>query len=222
LAADTTFGDLANRIADELGARTDLLVASTGLTDSPIQLAILDAVSYWANERFYFNEYRTAGAFSTVAGQEFYTSADWADIATILHIDKLSVLISGNRYFMVPRTEEYLEDISINPSWRGQPVDYAYYNFQLRFYPIPDNAYPVNVLGTKYFAALSGASDTNVWTTTAEPMIRATAKMYLYRDTLQDDARAQAMAQAMQFEYSSLKGGTFKKAAGTRMKPTMF
>lgn len=222
MAADTTFGDLCNRIADELGGRTDLLTASTGLTDSPIQLAILDAVSLWDGERFYFNEYRTTGAFSTVAGQEFYTSSDWADIATIGHIDKLSVLISGNRYFMWPRTEEYMEDISINPSWRGQPVDYAYYNFQLRFYPIPDNAYPVNVLGTKSFAALSSNSDSNVWTTEAEAMIRATAKMYLYRDTLQDDGRAQAMANAMQGEYSSLKGNTFRKAATTRMKPTMF
>lgn len=222
MAADTTFGDLCNRIADELGGRTDLLVPSTGLTGSPIQLAILDAVSQWQDNRFWFNEYRTAGAFNTVAGQEFYTSSDWVDIATIQHIDKLSVLISGNRYFMVPRTEEYMEDISINPSWRGQPVDYSYYNFQLRFYPIPDNTYPVNVLGTKYFAALSSASDSNVWTTTAEPLIRATAKLYLYRDTLQDDDRAASMAGAMNFEASNLRSGTQRKVPITRFKPVQF
>ena len=154
--------------------------------------------------------------------QEFYTSSDWADIATILHIDKLSVLISGNRYFMVPRTEQWMEDISINPSWSGQPVNYAYYNYQLRLYPIPNGAYPVNVLGTKKFAQLSGNSDSNVWTTEAEPMIRATAKQYLYRDTILDDGKAASMERSAQQQFSSLKGATFKKAASLKFQPTQF
>lgn len=217
-----SLGDMMNRIADELGGRTDLLVPSSGLTYSPIQLAIQDAVSFWENERFYFNEYRTAGAFSTVVGQEFYTVSDWADIPTILHIDKLSILISGNRYFMTPRTEQWMEDISINPSWSGQPVDYAYYNYQLRFYPIPNGVYPVNVLGTKYFTALSAARDTNPWTNDGEQMIRATAKQFIYRDTILDDGKAASMAASAKQQYSSLKGGTFRKAASLKMQPTYF
>lgn len=217
-----TFSDMQNRIADELGGRTDLLAPSPGMTYSPIQLAIQDAVSYWENARFYFNEYRTAGAFSTVQGQEFYTASDWPDIATIQHIDKLSVLISGNRYFMWPRTEQYMEDISINPSWSGQPVDYAYYNFQLRFYPIPDNAYPVNVLGTKQFTQLVNNSDSNVWTNVAEMMIRATAKQYIYRDTILDDVKATAMEKSADQQFSSLKGGTFKKSATLKFQATQF
>lgn len=216
------FATLQNRIADELGGRTDLLAPSTGMTLSPIQLAIQDAVRFWEDERLFFNEYRTAGAFNTVAGQEFYTASDWADIETIQHIDKLSVLISGNRYFMWPRTEQYMEDISINPSWRGQPVDYSYYNFQLRFYPIPDNTYPVNVLGTKKFTQLVNNADTNVWTNEAESLIRATAKQYLYRDTILDDVKAASMAASAQQQFSSLKGGTFKKSATLRMQATQF
>src|SRR5215472_3707712 len=101
---------MQNRIADELGARGDLLVPSSNMSASPIQLAIFDAISFWQAERFWFNEYRTTNAFTTVVGQEWYTASDWPDIATILHIDKLSVLISGNRYFMTPRTEQYMED----------------------------------------------------------------------------------------------------------------
>ena len=58
-----TYGDLQNRIADELGGRSDLLANSSGLSSSPIQLAILDAVSFWADNRFFFDEYRTAAAF---------------------------------------------------------------------------------------------------------------------------------------------------------------
>jgi hypothetical protein len=222
VAPDATFGDLQNRIADELGGRGDLLTPSSGLNASPIQLAIYDAIGQWNNERFWFNEYRSANAFLTVQGQEFYTATDWPDIATIWHIDKLSVLISGNRYFMTPRTEEYMEDVSINPAWSGQPKDYSYYNFRLRFYPIPNAAYPVNVLGTKDFTDLANANDSNVWTTTAEALIRATAKLYLYRDTLQDDDRAAAMAQAMNFEVANLRGATQRRVATTRMMPTQW
>jgi hypothetical protein len=217
-----TYGDMANRIADELGGRTELLSPSSGLSQSPIQLAILDAISNYEDERFYFNEYRTTSAFSTVAGQEFYTSSDWADIATIQHIDKLSVLISGNRFFMEPRTEQYLEDISMNASWRGQPVDYSYYNSRLRFYPIPDAAYPVNVLGTKKFTALSATGDTNVWTTEAEQLIRLTAKETLYRDTIQQPDKAAMMGEAADKQFTYLKGSTFKKVATLRFTPTSF
>lgn len=199
-----------------------MLAPSANMTLSPIQLAILDSVSFWQNERFYFNEYRTTGAFSTVVGQEFYTSSDWPDIATIQHIDKLSVLISGNRYFMIGRTEQWMEDISINPSWSGQPVSYSYYNYQLRFYPIPNGVYPVNVLGTKEFTALSSNSDSNPWTNDAEPMVRATAKQYLYRDTILDDQKAMSMGQSAQQHFTSLKGGTFKRSASLKFQPTDF
>jgi len=192
------------------------------MSASPIQLAIFDAISFWQAERFWFNEYRTTNAFTTVVGQEWYTASDWPDIATILHIDKLSVLISGNRYFMTPRTEQYMEDVSINPSWSGQPKDYSFYNFRLRFYPIPGGLYPVNVEGTKFFPPLSQGTDSNIWTTSAEALIRATAKMYLYRDTMQDDDRTQAMAQAMNFESQSLRAGTIRRVATRRFRPTNF
>lgn len=189
---------------------------------SPIQLAILDAISIYNDERFYFNEYRTSGAFSTVVGQEFYTLADWADIATIWHIDKLSILISGNRFFMEPRTEQYMEDISMNASWTGQPVDYAYYNYQLRFYPIPNGVYPVNVLGTKNFTDLSGASDTNVWTTDGEALVRLTAKQYLYRDTILDSDKAAQMGAGAKEQFDALKAATFKKSATLKFRATTF
>ena len=222
MAANSTFGDMQNRIADELGGRTDLLSPSMGLAASPIALAIYDAINQWNNERFWFNEYRTEGAFNCVIGQEFYTAADWPDIATIFQIDKLSVLISGNRYYMTPRTVQYMEDVSINPSWTGQPQDYGFYNLQLRFYPIPMGPFPINVLGTKAYPPLVTASDSNVWTTTAEALIRANAKLYLYRDTLQDDDRAQSMAQAMNFELGNLRQGTQRRVPTTRMRATNF
>lgn len=218
----STFGQMQSRIADELGGRTDLLVPSSGMSLSPIQLAIQDAIQFWENDRFFFNEDRVAGAFSTIVGQEFYTVADWADIPNLLHIDKLSILISGNRYFMTPRTEQWMEDISINPSWSGQPVDYSYYDFRLRFYPIPNGVYPVNVLRTFQLAALSSSNDSTIWTNEAEQLIRLTAKQYIYRDTILDDGKSASMERGAQAQFSSLKGATFRRSATLKFQPTQF
>jgi hypothetical protein len=217
-----TYLELQTRIADEIMGRTDISSAASGLSTTRVQYAIQDAIKFWEPTRFWFNEYRTASAFNTVAHQEFYTSADWADIATIAHIDKLSVLISGNRYFMEPRTAQYMEDVSINAAVYGQPVDYSYYDEQLRFYPIPDQVYAVNVLGTKTFSALSANADTNVWTTEAEALIRADAKMRLFRDFLLDPSNAAVCAQTAKAEASNLKRMTYRRMAPARVTPTYF
>ena len=222
MAVSYTYGDMQNRIADELGGRADLLANSPGMTASPIQLAIQSAIGYFENDRFFFNELRQTGAFNTVLNQEFYTSADWDQIPYLKHIDKLSVFVTRNRYYMVGRTPQYMEDISINPYNNGVPIDYCYYNEQLRFYPIPNAAYPINFLGTKTFAELSAVGDTNPWVNEAEELIRCRAEFILCRDTLKDAAGALAAASGAKEAYSSLKGETFKRGAALVMRPTYF
>src|SRR5690348_18369781 len=110
MAVSYTYGDMQNKIADELGGRSDLNTNQSGLSSTPIQMAIQSAIRKWEREPFYFTQTRTTGAFSTVALQEFYTASDWSAIPTVATIDKLSILISGNRYFMWPRTAQYMEE----------------------------------------------------------------------------------------------------------------
>lgn len=200
-------------------------------TVSPIQQAILTAIKKYERERFYDNETRTTSAFSTVKGQEFYTSADWASMGTIATIDKLSVLISGNRYFMMPRTAQYMEDVSINPDVTGQPIDYGYYGEQLRFYPIPDNAYPINVMYTQRFPTLAAPTDSNIWTTDAEALIRCEAKMDLYENVLQQPDLTMAMRKLILGDPSvpgnrgylyDMRAETMRRSAARAMRPTPF
>ena len=221
-AVSYTYGDMQSRIADEMGGRSDLLSNSSGLANSPIQLAIQDAIKFHDNDRYWFNENRQTGAFTTVLKQEFYTASDWSEIPNLHHIDKMSILISGNRFWMRPETAQQMEDISMNASWTGQPVLYGYYNEQIRLYPIPDNAYPVNVLYTKQFSELVNPGDTNVWVNEAANMIRTRAKYYLYRDTLQDPQNAAMSLAANQQEQKTLKNETFQRGATWRITPSSF
>lgn len=209
MAISLTYQGLQYQIAYELGGRTDLLnvPAGSNLASNPIQIAIQIAIAKWEREHFYFNEIGSSSApatFNTVNGQEFYTSADWALLATQPHIDKIWILISSNRYTLNPRTEQYLSDTSVNPVVTGQPVDYALYAETLRLYPIPNGAYPVYCEGTQRFSTLVNAPDTNAWLQDGADLIRAEAKLYLYREVLKNKA---------------LEDGAYNSIYGDPMRP---
>lgn len=190
---------LASQIADELGGRTDLLtpLSGSGLTLSPIKNAITSAIAKWERERFYFNETYNATLFTTIAGQELYTTAAAAGIATAPEIDELRALIGGSRRVLTERSWEYLEEISANPNARGQPSEWAYFAEQVRLYPIPDGAYPISASFVQRLAALSADTDTNVWTTDAIDLIRCEAKLILAQEVLHDAEMAGRMKVAI-------------------------
>lgn len=172
------YSQLQAQIAYELGQRTDLLSipSGSGLALSPIQQAIQNAIAKWEREHFYFNEIEAINSVSTVKAQEFYTAATWPFITAQIHIDKIWVLVSNNRYSLNPRTEQYISDTSLNPSVQGQPIDYSYYAETIRLYPIPDGIYPITIEGTQKFSTLVNSADSNSWTTEAADLIKAEAK----------------------------------------------
>lgn len=207
-----SYGDMQSRIADEI-LRTDLT--------SQIQNAIQTAIKQYERIPFYFNQLRQEAAFSTAQGQEFYTVNDSALIAAMVTLNRVTVTVSGNRYSLNPRTPEYLEDTSVNPIVFGQPVDYAYFAEQLRFYPIPDNTYSVALSGIYRLFTLSNPTDSNPWTSDAELLIRARAKYELAVHVTRDADMAAAMKAVELDALSDLKGETLRRTP-RRIRPTYF
>lgn len=229
MSVSTTYGDMQTTIAFELGNRTDILANAPVI----LQAAIQTAIAKWERIRFYFNELNAINIFNTVAGQEYYSSSDYAGIATIAHIDKIWALVSNNRYFFVPRTMQYLDEVSVNPNVAAPSVgvDYAYYAETLRFYPIPDGSYPISIQGTKRFSALSASTDSNVWTQDAEALIRTEAKLDLYLNYLKDTEQAQLMKMQIYGDptvpesigyLKALQGETFTRMAVPAVRGTFF
>lgn len=210
MAISGTYGQLQHQIADELGDRQDLLtaLADSGLTLSPIQNAIQSAIAKWERETFKFNELYAQDLFSTVVGQEFYTTDGTAanQIANAPDLLTLHILISGNRYPLYVRTWQYMEIVSANPQVTGNPVDYAFMAGNLRFYPIPDGAYPITISGTQRLTVLAAAGDANAWTQDAYDLIRSEAKLILAREVLYDDDLATRMEAAI-YGRTSAGGG---------------
>lgn len=237
MAITSNYLTLQQQIADELGDRQDLLIklSDSPLALSPIQNAIQSAVAKWEREPFYFNRIRLAGApggpFNLVPGQEYYGAQDYAPIGTLAVIDKLWILVSGNRYTLTRRTPEYLDDISVRPDNTGLPVDYALDAGQVRFYSIPDQAYPVGLRGTQRLTPLAEPADANAWTSDAFDLIRCEAKLILGRDVLNEPDTETAASKAIYGNpaipsdrgyLAVLKAETNRASGPARVRPTAF
>lgn len=246
-----TYGYLQYRIADELGDRQALLayLDDSGLTNPAlgfttyggyIQDAIFTAIAKWERERFYFNELlietqlnQPSYPWSTIAGQEYYTDLDWSEpaLSSVAKIDKMWVLINANRYSITPRVFQYMADTSVNPSVKGFPTDFSWASQKGRFYPIPDNNYPIGVLGTKRLPALNLTSDQNAWTQDAFDLIRCEAKGAIARDFLHNDSMFQECQRAIYGEpgdmrqrgyLSALKREAMRIKGSGGIRPTHF
>lgn len=211
---------MRDRIMDELGGRSDLA--------SQIDACIGDAIAAYQNDRFTFSESRTTCTFNTVIGQEFYTSSDNSAIATLFFFDYVIITIGGVTPFELKRREpKDLELASNSATIRGQPTDFAYYDSQIRLYPVPSAVYPVRVAAQMNIAP--PASDTEVgnkWMTDAERLIRSRAKYELslnYGVDFPDlAAKMHPDTGASADAFSELKGATNKLTGTGRMTPTQF
>ena len=183
----TSLGVMRTRLVDDM-LRDDL-------TANQLANAINDAIELQEGERFKFNEARYT--ILTVAGQEYYdltgptllTSAGAAvgTGETILELDDIYTTISNNPYRLCPRTQQHINEWQSN-SYQGQPADYTLYGQQLRIWPVPDQEYTLSLMGLARLGPnpLTADADTNAWMTDGAAIIRAQAKMLLYRDLLRD------------------------------------
>jgi hypothetical protein len=206
-----TLATMKSRIADEL-ARTDLT--------SQIADAINDAIAEHERERFWFNESRDK-TLSTVAAQRIYTTADATWIPDIIEIDDLFVTVSGVNYRLRKEDPSDLELLSDSPT-SGRPYAWAYLNKSIQLYPKPDQVYTVRAVAHVRLAALASDSDTNAWTTEAERLIRATAKLFIATDVTYDQLVAQAADSAIQRQLAVLRAETSRRKTVGRVSPTQF
>lgn len=173
----STYGIMKARIADDL-ARTDLT--------SNIATAILDAIKHYERKRFYWNE--AIASFSTVVGQEWYSSTDASWIPNIVELDSLRISISGRPWPLAAKTMDDMEFLTAGTATNGDPSAYCYYRQQIRLYPVPNQVRTMSAAYVQRFTTLSADSDTNAWMTDGEALIRTRAKILLWEDTIRGDA----------------------------------
>lgn len=205
------FGTMQDRIADEL-ARTDLT--------TQIQKSIQSAIDHYERQGFYINE--STFTFSTVQDQEYYGSADSATIPLLADILTVRLTVNSNTYTLIERDFQYLESVQSNGNYTGDPTEFAYFNKQIRLYPVPYTARTVQVAGTTRPDALSATSDTNVWMTDAEELIRCRAKYDLFVHVIRNPEEAMGMRSAEMDALAALRGETDQRVSSGHLRPTAF
>lgn len=210
----STYGTMQDRIANEL-SRTDLTTR--------IQEAIQSAVAHYQKEPWYFCEDRSK-TFSTVAGQEFYTSSDLADIPNYQSIEYLEVTVnSTNRFRVEKRDGELIAGWSTNTGFRSRPTDFAYFAKQIRLYPIPDAVYTIRIVGQLRQATLSSTADSNAWMTDAERLVRSRAKADIYENVIRTQPDMTMRMKTQEADaYSQLRSENAARVASSRVTPTRF
>lgn len=107
--------------------------------------------------------------------------------------DNFQLRPSGANYYPVKETafdNIQLWNANNNP---GLPLNYAWFEKKIYFYPIPDQVYNVTIFYDKYYADLAADGDSNDFTTNpeAEQLIEAEAEFQLFASVIGDDGRAQ-------------------------------
>lgn len=201
-----TLADLKTRIIAETN-RDDLLDDLA----SQLTLAITQAVDYYSDQRFWFNE--AIATAPCVIGNEYVTTP-----TNIIAIDSVSCLVGSIKNRLRKRSLEYIEALAGTVSSQGQPTEYAVYGTQVRIWPKPSSAFVLTFLGVGALSALVNPTDTNGWTTSAQDLIVARAKRTLYRDQFRDMAGMQSASLAEAEALASLTAMTARKLGTGRMR----
>jgi hypothetical protein len=190
----TTLADLKTRIIAEM-VRDDL---SDDLA-AQLLIHIQRACEYYADEKFWFNSIIASAV--TVAG-----TATVNVPATMRRVDRVSI----PAYYTDALIEVTLIDLKSDTT-QSLPRGYAYYNDALKFYPIPDAVYTLELTGLAQVAAPAVDADTSIWTNEAQDLIVARTKMTLYRGQFRDPEGTQLAIAEVQEVFNKLKRETAKR-----------
>lgn len=149
-----------------------------------IQLAINRAIKKFSKAKLWFDE--TQQDFLTVQGKWQYGAADGVP-DDIRQIDHMRITVNNVYYTVIQRPIQYIIEANVNNN-QGQPIDWAWYEEEIFFYPIPQHDYPITLFYQKQYAPLVFPTDTNDWITIeeAEELIENEALRWIYKKVLLD------------------------------------
>lgn len=211
--AQATQGYLKDKIADQL-ARADLT--------TQIAECISDAVVFYQPHRFVFSEGRDT-TLSTAVGQEFYTSSDDPLIASLFAFDYITIQIGTAKFDIQRYQPEQIELLTQSGTQQGQPYAFSYYNYQLRFYPVPSAVYPLTIAAHQKIATPAADNTAgNPWMVDGERLIRGRAKYELAVNYTKNMAEAERMTAYVTEAYDELKARTNRLSGLGLITPTQF
>lgn len=207
--AAPTFGSIKTKISRKL-----IDAAQTAISDSGVGDALNDALRYWKQKRFWFNEgqgfltmdvndpYILGPGNSAPAG---YPGAPSLPADFLYEFEKDGFVISYSKLFYRFRKVPPGEFDSANIQGQGIPYIYCFRNGNYEFYYYPNLAYSMTVNYLKDVADMVNAADTNIFTANADRLIMYEALAHLLGEDRQDDKSESNFFAKVDREYKLLK-----------------
>lgn len=172
----STLGDLKSRIYQEIH---QTLSAET-------QNAVLDAVKFYQDKRFWFNEAQSNFNLSLTTQYALSTVAP-----KMVSIDNFKIWDGANNPYLVGRTPwNDIERMDTGTSSASTPSDYSIHHEMLRIYPRPSVTLTAQINYHKAITLSASNSASTAWTNEASDLIRYRAKALLFATVLLDPNQA--------------------------------
>lgn len=207
------------RISRDL-ARPDITSSSQDIAD-----AINTAIEQYQNTRFRFSDIipNSPPTFNTVAGRYIYTSADNANISTLMKIDYVLIQIGNIQQGLSRTSAEAVKLYNQTTTMQGQPSSYAYEGNQLLLAAIPSQAWTITLgLFRNVPAPASDGEADNPWMIDGELLIRSRAKYEIATHRLRNPTMAATMWDAAQKAWSAMKAEANRTHYTGRLRPMRF
>lgn len=190
-----TLGEINAWVASRLRDSNYTAVSEQSVTDM-----INQAIRYWKNRRFTFNE-RTDTTTLFQGDPQVLLPDTWF----LPSIDESFVLqYSGIRYPLKKISEPMYNDFYLS-NGVGQPWYFARLaNTEYQVFPIPDRDYTLLRFYLRDYDALVENADTNDFTDHAQDLVQYTAAAYGSRDLRQDLNMYEAFYKQAELEYKNL------------------
>lgn len=210
-ASPSTFGSLKTKISKKL-----IDAGQTAISDSDVGEALNDALRYWKQKRFWFNERTTTVTMdpndpyilqygNSIAA---YPSAPVLPQNFLYEFpeDGFVIKYSNLSYrFDKVHTKKY-DDESVNGI--GIPYIYTFRNGNFEFYYLPNLAYQMTVNYVCDYPDFSASSDTNDFTQYADRILTYEALSHLSGENRQDDKAENKYAALADKEWRLMKKRT--------------
>lgn len=198
------FGQMKQWVSKRLQDPNNTAVSSSDIGD-----LINQALSYWKNNRFWFNEITD----TTTLAESDPTIPLPTDFL-VPSIDSAFVIeYSGIRYPLKKLPEQQYNAIYLS-NGVGQPFWFTRQaNDEYQVYPIPDRDYTLRRFYLRDYTDFSSDSDTNAFSEKANFLLQYSAAAYGSRDFRQDLTMYQAFMDRANNEYQNLLATTRKDNA---------
>lgn len=201
------FVTAVNRITGDLNRGSDFA--------SRVKEAIEAAIIFYQAKRLPWNQSRRGFTAAT----EYRSLSE-----SYVLIDTLTVDLGSQRRALISKPHEWITERKVDPNFTSEPVYYAQFARQLRFYPAPDQTYSfeATIIESQTEISVSATdSASNIWTTEGLELIRVHVMIEMLEMYI-GGAEAYAQADRLRLreaqEYRQLRSHANIEAASGRIQ----